>query len=312
MVPVGEETAEALRRKHYNAVLTRIVACHPLLWIVRVKPDAGILAFLPGQYTTLGLGAWEPRVDAFDKELIRPGEERKLILRAYSFCHPVVDEATGDLVDPARLDEHEFYITLLTGADEGDYLPHLTPRLFKLEAGGRLFIGRKVTGHYTLKGVEPDEDVLFAATGTGEAPHNAMIWHLLRSGHRGRLVSVVCTRYEADQGYRDLHRKLEARHGNYTYLSLTTREAHNQGRKIYLQELIGEGILESTLGWRLEPGRCHVFLCGNPAMIGIPKVAGGARAYPNPKGLIEILEARGFNAGARAGQRVDVHYEKYW
>ncbi len=312
MAPVSEEDAAALRDRHYNAVLTRIEVFNPSLWIVRVRPAAGVLPYLPGQYTTLGLGIWEPRMDGYTMERIRPGQEKTLVLRAYSFSHPVIDAATGGLQDPDRLDTYEFYITLLTEAGEGEDVPHLTPRLFTLQEGSRLHVGKKVTGNYTLKGVGPEEDVIFAATGTGEAPHNVMLWHLLRTGHRGRLVCIVCTRYEAEQAYRSLHLGLQERYPDYTYITLTTREPRNQGRKIYLQQFFKDGLLEDALGWKLDSDRTHVYLCGNPDMIGIPKVSGGKRVYPNPEGLVEILERRGFNSDAHVRARVNLHYEKYW
>jgi ferredoxin--NADP+ reductase len=311
MSPLSDDQAESLRRSLYNATVVTIRPCTPGLWILRVRPDAALGPYHPGQYTTLGLGAWEPRVDSFDRELIRPAETRSLIRRAYSFCHPILDAGSGDLARPESLDFHEFYVMLLTGSAEGDFLPHLTPRLFRLAEGDRIHLGRKVAGRYTLEGVGAHEDVVFAATGTGEAPHNAMIWQLLRSGHRGRIGSVLCTRYAADQGYRDLHRRLQERYTNYTYIALTTREPCN-GRKLYLQEFIGDGYLESALGWKLEPERAHVYLCGNSSMIGIPKTIAGRRVFPSPEGLIEILERRGFRAEGGPGERVNIHFEKYW
>ena len=42
--------------------------------------------------------------------------------------------------------------------------------------------------------------MLFLATGTGEAPHNYMLWELLRRGHTGRILSACCVRYRRDLG----------------------------------------------------------------------------------------------------------------
>ena len=64
--------------------------------------------------------------------------------------------------------------------------------------GDRLFIGRKFTGHYTLEGVKPADNIVFLSTGTGEAPQNAMIAELFRREHEGRILDVVCVRFKTD------------------------------------------------------------------------------------------------------------------
>ena len=69
-----------------------------------------------------------------------------------------------------------------------------------LREGDRLFLGEKITGHFTLDPVQPDDTVVFLATGTGEAPHNYMLWELLRRGHRGRILSACCVRYRQGPG----------------------------------------------------------------------------------------------------------------
>ena len=58
-----------------------------------------------------------------------------------------------------------------------------------------------------------------------------------------------------------------------------------------------------------------MFLCGNPKMIGIPErdPATGGLAYPNPTGVIEILERRGFQTDQPAQKiKGNLHFEKYW
>ena len=52
--------------------------------------------------------------------------------------------------------------------------------------------------------------------------------------------------------------------------------------------------MERILGQVLDPATTHVFLCGNPKMIGVPEKdrQTGARVYPQPPGVIEILEQR--------------------
>jgi ferredoxin--NADP+ reductase len=214
------------------------------------------------------------------------------------------------------LGELEFYVVLIRHGEVRT--PALTPRLFSLEVGSRLFAGPHPKGHYTLAPVEPDDHVLFLATGTGEAPHNAMLGELLASGHRGRILNVVSVRNERDLGYLLTHRRVETRWPNYLYVPLTTREPRNldlahpeYSGKLRLQDFITTGRFAESLGQPFDLRTTHIFLCGNPAMVGIPREEHGQRVYPQPTGLIELLERIGFQAD-RPGQPGNVHFEKYW
>lgn len=73
--------------------------------------------------------------------------------------------------------------------------------------------------------------------------------------------------------------------------------------------------MEERLGEPLEPRRTHVFLCGNPKMIGVPEKdrASGQRVFPQPPGVIELLERRGFQLDNHSMKTVgNLHYEEYW
>src|SRR5260370_32343893 len=122
-----------------------------------------------------------------------------------------------------------------------------------------------------------------------------MLWELLRRNRAGRILSACCVRYRRDLAYVAIHEELMRRHPNYTYLPLTTREAANVGQKVYIQDLLTSGELESRLGQTLNPARTHVYLCRNPKMIGAPAKdrETGAMTYPQPLGGVEILERRG-------------------
>src|SRR5260370_17745839 len=121
-----------------------------------------------------------------------------------------------------------------------------------------------------------------------------MLWELLRRNHRGGIMSACCVRYRRDLAYLAIHEELMRRHPNYTYLPLTTREAANVGQKVYIQDLLTSGELESRLGQTLDPVRTHVYLCGNPKMIGVPAKdrETGGWTYPQPLARVEILERR--------------------
>jgi len=296
--------ADELAEHYYNATITLFEPTHSDLWRLRVRPDHGDTSHLPGQYATLGLGFWEPRIDsATDTGL----DERwlKMIRRSYSISSPMFDEY-GYLADYAAGDELEFYIVLVAPTESN--VPALTPRLALKRPGDRIFLGSKVAGRYTLKPViDPSRTCVFFSTGTGEAPHNAMVTELLRKGHRGPIVSAVTVREWADLGYHSEHDDLVARYPNYHYLPLPTREADVP--KQYLQDVITNDTLTSQFGVTLDPETTDVFLCGNPAMIGLPE--GDPEQWPETTGVVELLVNRGFKLDRR-GDPGNIHFEEYW
>ncbi len=306
-----EEVAD-LRTRRYNGTVVYLHKIHSDLMVLRVSPDFPRPEHLPGQYGTLGLGNWEPRVEGCQPEALKPEELTKVVRRAYSLSCSI-ESSPGTLYDPSTTDWLEFYIVLVRENLDGR-VPALTPRLFALKEGDRIQIGERITGYYTLAPVNPGDSVVFLSTGTGEAPNNYLLWELLRRGHSGKILSACCVRYGRDLGYLDIHRRLSERFPNYNYLALTTREA-TVTKKAYIQDLITGGELEEHLGARLDPATTHVFLCGNPKMIGVPvrDKTTGAVTYPQPPGVIEILESRGFRADVSVTKfKGNVHFEEYW
>ena len=83
----------ALRQKSYNATVEYQRRPNPELMIVRVRPDFALPAHKPGQYSTLGLGNWEPRVPGCQEEHISEADEQRLVRRAYSIGCSVLDVA---------------------------------------------------------------------------------------------------------------------------------------------------------------------------------------------------------------------------
>ena len=297
---------DELRGEHYNATITHFEPTHSDLWVLRVRPDHGDVTHLPGQYASLGLGYWEARIDDAEDDNL---DERwdKMVRRSYSISSRMWDEhgyLTGDLDG----DELEFYIVLVPPTPLN--VPGLTPRLACKRPGDRIYLGPKVAGRYTLAPVtDPSATLLFFSTGTGEAPHNAMIVELLRKAHHGPIVSAVSVRKWADLGYIEQHRRLEQRYPNYRYLPMPTREA--DVTKQYLQDLIGKGVLEEHHGITLDPANTHMFLCGNPAMIGLPEDTDGELHYPEVTGVVQLLAERGFSLDHRK-TRGNIHFEEYW
>lgn len=303
------EYFETLRDQNYNSTITQIREHNPDLWVMRVRPDEPMEHFKAGKYTTLGLGFWEPRADHvmedFDED---PDRLEKMARRSYSVSSSIVDD-DGELVPPDPR-EVEFYIVQVRPGEEE--IPALTPRIFMKGVDDRMFMSHKFTGRYTLDGVEPDDNVVFLSTGTGEAPQNAMTAELLRNDHQGKILNVVCVRYRADLAYTEQQEVVEASFPNYKYLAITTREPENADNKIYIQDLVETGRLEEELGDPLDPDGTHVFLCGNPAMIGLPTWDDdGTMHFPEQTGVCELLSKRDFTID-HLKERGNVHFEEYW
>jgi ferredoxin/flavodoxin---NADP+ reductase len=301
------DSFDELRAKHYNATISKVREHNEDLWVMWVRPDEPIEPFGAGQYTTLALGYWEPRADQADEDF-DDEQRRKLARRSYSVSSSMIDLETGDLLEP-HLPEVEFYIVKVRPGEEE--IPALTPRIFLKDVGDKIFMGRKFTGRYTLEGVEPNDNIVFLSTGTGEAPQNAMTAELLRRGHEGRILNLVCVRYRDDLAYLKEQEAVESRYDNYNYEVLTTREPEDEGNKRYIQDLIRNGEVEELLGAPLDPEKTHVFLCGNPAMIGLPKWEENEPTFPEPTGVCELLHERGFTIDHHK-TRGTVHYEEYW
>lgn len=307
-----EEIVAQIRMARYNATVTALRFVHQNLLVARVRPDRGPVSFEPGQYVVLGLGIWEP-----DDESATPGDaaapNETLIKRPYSIACRILDER-GRLVRPTDEEELEFYITRVPAHLPGR--PALTPRLFRLKEGGRLHVGERAHGRYSLANVQAHHDVLLFATGVGEAPHTAMLAELLARRHVGRIVCATCARWQRDLAYLMVHRELERRYANYRYVALTTREPENvdashpaYAGKQYLQTWARSGGIEAALGHPLAPDRTQAFLCGNAGMIGAAPRA-PANATPASDGMIAALLQLGFQLD-RPGQPGNLYVEEY-
>lgn len=296
----------AQRHEPYNATVESIRRIHDDLMVLRVRPDEPIPPFDAGQWIALGIGLWEPRMRGAPPESLEPSECANLVHRPLSIGSPVLAPTQDRLLDPSEEDAFEFYVVLPRGAPKP---PPFTWRLFALDPGSRLWVDEKPRGQNTLATVQPDDNVLFTATGTGEAPHNRMLWDLLRRGHRGRIASIVSTHRQVDQGYREMHERVQKLFPNYRYAGIATREPGPDN--VRLQALLQSGRMEELAGFALEPRRARVFVCGNPEMIGAPRLQDGRFIYPPALGMVELLEReRGFHAGTRTGN-INLHFERY-
>ncbi len=264
----------------YNARVVGREEINPQLLILRVQPDAALFDFKPGQFAVLGLLGGEPRVtEAAAEEVIPPRD--KIIRRAYSIASSSRERRYA-----------EFIITLVTSGD-------LTPRLFALREGGRLFLGPKATGVFTLDQVPPGKAVILIATGTGLAPYISMLRTMLLHDTQRRFVVLHGARFGWDLGYRGELESLVRLRSNFTYIPSITRpdqDPHFRGYSGRIQALLEQGVVEQEAGIPLDPMQADVFLCGNPDMVSSVKT---------------ILSAKGFKAG-RGREPGTIHVENYW
>jgi ferredoxin--NADP+ reductase len=171
----------------YNATLVERIDATDKLSIFRVIPDSdwgpksnGLTPdFEAGQYLMFGLNNEEQ-------------PEKGSVQRAYSIASPPEDKRWM-----------EFYIRLVDAPTSDNPLTRL---LWKLKEGDRLYLGKKIVGHFTLGKTVGEQDPrlkVMVASGTGLAPFLSV----MRSGrHRGvgleHFAMLHGASFAADLGFR--------------------------------------------------------------------------------------------------------------
>jgi ferredoxin--NADP+ reductase len=265
-----------------NAIVTQRTDLAPGLMILRVAPDGWELPeFIPGQYTVLALPGAASRCEQADLEQPPPAPS-KLIKRAYS------------IASSSRAKEYlEFYITLVhSGA--------LTPRIFALGIGDRIWLGNKITGVFTLDAVPPENNLVLIATGTGLAPYISMVRSVLAEKSNRRFAIIHGARHSWDLGYQSELMSLASVCPHFTYLPIISRPQQEPipwtGETGYCQDIWSRRVIEHHWGFTPTHENCHVFLCGNPDMI---------------QETLELLAEERFREHTKKSPG-QVHLEKYW
>jgi ferredoxin--NADP+ reductase len=75
--------------------------------------------------------------------------------------------------------------------------------------------------------------------------------------------------------------------------------------------MLESGLLEEKIDTRLDPEKTHVFLCGNPGMLGRPEKdkKTGEFLFPKPPGMIELLLQRGYGLDPPGPH--GLHFERF-
>jgi len=242
-----------LNKIELNAVISQRINVTPELMILRVVPDGWELPeFVPGQFAVLGLPGSAPRSELSDPEE-NPGDPAKLLRRSYSI-------ASSSL---AR-EYIEFYINIVRSGS-------LTPRLFALSPGDKVWLGKKFTGIFRLEDAPDDADIIMIATGTGLAPYMSMLRTHLAADSTRKTALLHGARHSWDLGYRSELISLQRLALNFAYLPVISRPGDEpvawSGRGGHVQDLWSSREVERVWERRLDPGDTHIFLCGNPDMV---------------------------------------------
>jgi ferredoxin/flavodoxin---NADP+ reductase len=188
----------------------------------------------------------------------------------------------------ANYDEHlEFYSIKVPDGP-------LTSRLQHIKPGDSILVGRKPTGTLLLDHTLPGRRLYLLGTGTGLAPFMSIIRDPATYERFERVVLVHGVRYVSDLGYRDTIEHELRQHelvGDQVtaqllyYPTVTREDFRNRGR---ITDLIESGKLGTDLGLPpLDAENDRVMICGSPSVL---------------KGLVPILQARGFHEGSGEGQ----------
>lgn len=267
----------------YNATVTMRVDLAPGTMVLRVKLDGGPFDYEPGQYTVLGLYRSSPRVaeTGEDSSRLQQQPHDYLVRRVYS------------ITSNSRAEELEFVVTLVRTGD-------LTPRLFALKEGSRLFVEPSAAGVFTLGSASGNRDLLMVGTGSALAPYMAMIRSGFSATAEQQFVVVHAAGVSSDLAFRAQLEELAGQTNRLTYIpTITDPEADPgwEGLTSSVEELIEGGELENQLGMPLSPERFDVYLSGSPDMI---------------DAVIPLLGERGFQTGAPDDPDTDIHVERYW
>ncbi len=252
-----------------NAVVVDRIDYHPSLMRLRVAYKEGVIPdFKPGQFGTLGL----PDPDSDNPRPIR---------RAYSIASA---NHQKDFV--------EYFITLV---EDGA----LTPKLFNLKIGDSVWMAPKITGFFTLEGVDPNQNLVLIGTGTGLAPYISMV-ESLGLGKEGQKTTVVHgVRHCKDLGYVEELNSLSNERDGLFYLPVVSRpEEKDKWNGLCGRVQVCWEKVKSKVDWGTEPTpeNTHIYLCGNPQMV---------------IDMTKLLEEEGYRAHSRK-EPGQIHVEKYW
>jgi len=174
----------------------------------------------------------------------------------------------------------------------------LSPRLYNLQAGEKIWVSPKGAGFFTLSDVPDDPKWMWMlSTGTALGPFLSILktdepWERFR-----KIVLVHAVRTGAELTYRDTIQSFADAHPErFTYVPFVSRETSDFAQSGRVPAAITDGRLECSGGMPLTPDEAHVMICGNPDMV---------------KDTSLVLEDRGFTKNKRR-EPGQITTEPYW
>lgn len=233
----------------YNATIVGKIILNPDLIILRIKSDTERKVFKSGQYTRIGLKAKEARSNN-SEPIIESLEPDEMIIRSYSIAS--ANNSTKDF---------EFYISQVkTG--------QLTPRLFNLNLGDRIWIDENIIGIFSLADVPREKNIVMIATGTGLAPYISFLRSHLSEHRDSKLAIIHGAGAFWDLGYYSELNLLSSAFSNFYYIpSVLKVDPIWNGRSERVELILMSDEFKELTGIDINPDKTHVFLCGNPKMI---------------------------------------------
>jgi ferredoxin--NADP+ reductase len=254
------------------------------LAIFKIRPDSGqIQPFTPGQFATIGLSPWHDPMQGTvqaDEWANRDPDKRvpKMIRRAYSIAS-----------SPNETEHVELYIVLVS---EGK----LTPRLWTLKPGDKLYMDDRIKGDFSLDPVPQGKNLILVSTGTGLAPYISMLRTYRGSDRWKKMVIVHGARYGVDLSYKQELEQVAAEDPSVIYIPSTTRDESFDGYRGRVTTMFSDSRLEQMTGVPFDPQQTHIFLCGNPDMI---------------NDIEAMMTERGYTTATKK-QEGQLHFERYW
>ena len=263
-----------------NSIITNVIQVSPMMRIIRVKPiDWDLPDYKSGQFIVIGL---PPEIERYQlaTEEFKKTKPGTTIKRAYS----IASSSTQDYV--------EFYITVVHSGS-------LTPRIFSLDIGDKIWMDNKATGMFTLDQVSEEKNIVLIATGTGIAPYMSML--RANALHRtGGIIIVHGASNSWDLGYQSELELLDVMMPNFNYYPTITNPdleaAEWHGDTRYIEEIWKDGTISNKLGLEITPDNSHILLCGNTFMI---------------NSMIEETAKDGFYERNELNPEGKLHFEKF-
>ncbi|MEA2042131.1 MAG: ferredoxin--NADP reductase [Bacteroidota bacterium] len=267
--------------KELNSTVTQIIQISQSMRIIRVAPnDWELPNFEAGQFVSLALPGSTERCASATEEF-KAQDPDKLVRRAYSIASSSKEKQYV-----------EFYITLVRAGS-------LTPRIFNLEVGDHVEMGKRFVGMFTLDQVPEDKNVVLIATGTGVAPYMSMLRTDALKQNR-KLIVIHGASNSWDLGYSSELQLLESIADNFSYIPTITEPEKEKGRWVgetqFVEEIWKDGSVGKALDYEVTAENTHIFMCGNPAMI---------------KSMTELLEPAGFSEHTKKNPG-NIHVEKFF